>query len=151
MNYVNKQKEVHMYILSTDHEMNEVKCADHNNSGRNWRVKLLFKGDKYGLDNCLTHNKDKPLIEFHDLKYIDKFGKDGQFVSRYDLGTILFEGYAFSKSQLMNASERDSQYGITLQGDVDGWEMSADCLNEVLEQIKIMYIKNQLAPSYNDV
>ena len=140
-----------MNIISIDHEVNEVICTDQNNSGRNWRVKLLFKGDKYGLNNCLTHNKDKPMVEFYDLKYIDKFGKDGQFVSRYDLGTILFEGYVFSRSQLMNASERDSRYGITLQGNVDGWEMSADCLNEVLERIKIMYIKNQLAPSYGEL
>lgn len=138
-----------MYIFSTDHRVNEVRCADHNEQGRNWRVRLVLKGDKYGLDNCATHDSDEPMVEFYDLHYPETFGTDGQFVSRYNLGTILFEGCALSRSELMNASERNPEYGIDLQGDVDGWEMSADCLTEVLNEMKNFYIKNQLAPSYS--
>ena len=137
-----------MNIFTIDYKVNEVRCADYNKSGRNWRVKLLFKGDKYGLENCLTHDKDEPMIEFYDLTYVDKFGTDGQFVSRYKLSTILFEGWIFSRSELMNASEKNPRHGIALQGDVPEWEISADCLNEIVKQIKILYIKNQLAPLY---
>ena len=90
------------------------------------------------------------MVEFYDLHHPETFGTDGQFVSRYNLGTILFEGCALSRSELMNASERNPEYGIDLQGNVDGWEMSADCLTECLNEMKNFYIKNQLAPSYSD-
>ena len=149
-----------MYITKINNKTNEVTCTDKiinhvlpglpPEDGKSWRVKLVLKGDKYGLDNCLTHDKDEPMVEFYDLSYPETIGEDGQFVSRYSLGTILFEGCGFSRQQLMNAEERNPKYGIDLQGNVDGWEMSADCLTEVLEQIKILYIKNQLAPSYSE-
>ena len=148
-----------MYIFSKDHTVNEVRCTDKKfnhvlpglppEDGKSWRVKLVFKGDKYGLDNCITHDSDEPMVEFYDLSYPETFGTDGQFVSRYNLGTILFEGRALSRSELMKAEERNPEYGIDLQGDVDGWEMSADCLTEVLNEMKNFYIKNQLAPSYS--
>jgi len=142
-----------MYITKINNTANEVICFDPNTRvslQRNWRVKLVMKGDKYGLDNCLTHDDDEPMVEFYDLKYKETFGEEGQFVSRYNLGTILFEGCCLSRKELMKAEERNSEYGIDLQGDVDGWEMSAECLTDVLEEMKIFYIKNQLAPSYSD-
>ncbi len=57
---------------------------------RPFTVKVLFKGDKYGLNDCLTHDKDEPLVEFYDFANAGKaFGPLGQFVSRYYASTIL--------------------------------------------------------------
>ena len=137
-----------MYIFSTDHRVNEVRCADHNKSGRNWMVKLVMKGNKYGLDNCLTHDEDEPMVEFYDLHYPETFGPDGQFVSRYNLSTILCEGCPLSREDLMNSSARDPEVGINLDGGVDAWSMSGPCLTEVLEVIQFLYIKHTLAPGY---
>lgn len=149
-----------MYITKINNRTNEVRCTDKiinkvlpglpPEDGKSWRVQLVFKGDKYGLDNCLTHDKNEPMVEFYDLSYPEKFGEDGQFVSRYCLGTILFENCPIDRKNLMKAEERNPKYGIDLQGNVDGWKISADCLTEVLDQIKILYIKNQLAPSYSE-
>ena len=149
-----------VYITKINNRTNEVRCTDKiinkvfqglpSEDGRSWRVQLVFKGDKYGRDNCLTHDTNEPMVEFYDLSYPETFGEDGQFVSRYSLSTILFERNCFYRQDIINAKERNPKYGIDLQGNVDGWEMSGDCLTEVLDQIKILYIKNQLAPSYSE-
>lgn len=55
-----------------------------------WNVRLVFQGERYGLEDCLTHDADEPLIEFYDAEQrADKFGPRGQFVSRYNASTIL--------------------------------------------------------------
>ena len=58
-----------------------------NDKGRAFNVVVLNKGDKYGRDNCLTHDEEKPLVEFYDATH--DFAEHGQFVSRYYLETIL--------------------------------------------------------------
>ncbi len=32
-------------------------------------ARFVRKGDRYGLDGCLTHDEDNPLIEFYDARY----------------------------------------------------------------------------------
>ena len=139
-----------IHIVNINNKTNEVICNDILYDNAPWKVKIVFKGDSYGLDNCLTHKKDEPLVEFYDLENKEKFGDEGQFVSRYCLGTILFEGLVISKEDLINAKKRDSEVGIDLQGNVDGWEMSAPCLTEVLDEIKNLFIKNKLISSYEN-
>ena len=66
-------------------------------NGITFNVRRVNQGDKYGLDNCLTHEDVLPLIEFYDARY--PFDKDehgnvlGQFVSRYNL-SVLTHDYA---------------------------------------------------------
>lgn len=43
-----------------------------NNNGRNFIARRVDKGDKYGLNMCLTHDDDRPLIEFTDITNIEK-------------------------------------------------------------------------------
>lgn len=64
-----------------------------NDKGRKFNVKVLFKGDTYGLNKCLTHEKEDPLVEFYDATYAgaEDFDPEGQFVSRYFVDTILGE------------------------------------------------------------
>lgn len=54
-----------------------------------FNVRVVNKGDKYGRDFCLTHNEEKPLVEFYDSRY--PHTEFGQFVSRYYVETILGE------------------------------------------------------------
>ena len=54
-------------------------------------VRLVRKGDRYGLNGCLTHDEDEPLVEFYDGDYDHNpwLGVKGQFISRYNLSTLL--------------------------------------------------------------
>ena len=72
-----------------------------------FNVRIVFKGDTYGLNGCLTHEKDEPLVEFYDSRY--PHTEWGQFVSRYYVSTIL---------QMRND-------GLCLHGGVEAWSVSS--------------------------
>ena len=106
--------------------------TDH--SGIEWGVKLLLEGDKYGLDNCLTHNgrnhldEEDPLVEFYDRQHVDADAPEGQFVSRYNLSTLLeSDGYD-------DVKERWSR-GLSLHGGVEAWTVSGTLYSAVMERI----------------
>lgn len=85
---------------------------------RKWRVRIVRKGESYGLNNCLTHEYDDPLIEFWDLDASkEKFGEEGQFVSSYYLSTF----------------RRIHGTGLDLYGGVAGWEINADTVTALQE------------------
>lgn len=55
-----------------------------------WTVRIVFKGEHYGLDGVLQHEQDEPLVEFYDAEQDStKFGPLGQFVNRYNITTLL--------------------------------------------------------------
>ena len=94
-----------------------------NNEGRSFNVRLVEKGDSYGLDDCLIHEDQMGLgsmVEFYDATYVNKngFGPRGQFVSRYYLQTLR-EG-------------RSHLYGLNLHGGVSEWSLSAENVQTVL-------------------
>lgn len=61
-----------------------------NENGRQFAVKLLSRGDRYGLEKCLEWDSDKMGVEFYDVKYAgDGFDELGQFVSRYYAETLV--------------------------------------------------------------
>ena len=41
-----------------------------NSSGREFYVRVVFKGEHYGREDCLTHDKADPLIEFYDRAHV---------------------------------------------------------------------------------
>lgn len=82
-----------------------------------WAVRLVEKGDKYGLNGCLTHDKGDPLVEFYDTRY--KHTDFGQFVSRYYLSTLL-----------------KSENGLCLQGDVPSWSVGEACMNRIRDWLR---------------
>jgi hypothetical protein len=88
-----------------------------NSRGKKFLIRVVRQGDRYGLDDCLTHDKGEPMIEFYDLTYTEKFGPRGQFVSRYNAATLADHGPA----------------GLDLQGDVPGWKVDAAALAPVLK------------------
>lgn len=54
-------------------------------------VRIVRKGDRFGLDGCLKHEGDEPMIEFYDARFDHNpwLPFVGQFVSRYYLTTLI--------------------------------------------------------------
>ena len=82
-----------------------------NEDGRTFTVRIIHEGDRYGLNDCLTHDESEPTIEFFDKTYIEGFTPLGQFVTRYNVED-LDDGW----TRLL---------GLDLDGGVDGWHVSA--------------------------
>ena len=83
-----------------------------------FNVRVVTKGEKYGLNFCLTHNGDKPLVEFYDARY--PHTEFGQFVSRYYVSTILgTDGFGSAEG------------GLSLDGGVPEWTVSANDMETV--------------------
>ena len=34
-----------------------------------YNVRIVNKGDRYGREDCLTHDDDRPMAEFYDRRY----------------------------------------------------------------------------------
>ncbi len=84
-----------------------------NDQGKHLEARIIYKGDKYGLDDCLTYKEDRsPLVEFY-VNGVDIHGKDyKQFVSRYYLSTL--EGTCDVLPKLNNTPA--TQTGLCLCG-----------------------------------
>lgn len=93
-----------------------------NDRGIPFVVRVVRKADRYGLDNCLIHNEDEPLVEVYDARYA--FTQYGQFVSRYYMNTIL---------------EGNRNYGIDLYGGEPAWKIDAKNWNKV--RVWLMMLK----------
>lgn len=81
-----------------------------------WAVRIVEKGDKYGLNDCLD-NDGKPLVEFYDTRY--EHTDLGQFVSRYLLGTLA-----------------DGEGGLNLYGGVTDWYINDPCGNRIRDWLR---------------
>lgn len=66
-------------------------------SGHSYLARIVFKGVRYGLGGCLTHDKDDPLVEFY-LQTSEVGGRSLKwggldeplwFISRYYVSTLL--------------------------------------------------------------
>ena len=83
-----------------------------------WVVRIVEKGEKYGLKNKLTHDGDLPLVEFYDPRY--EHTHLGQFVSRYNIATLL---------------ERETQ-GLLLDTGSPDWTVGEACMNRVRDWLR---------------
>jgi len=89
-----------------------------------FNVRVVNKGDKYGRDFVLTHDSDKPLVEFYDSRY--PHTEFGQFVSRYYVSTILgTDGYGRAEGGL-----------ILDGGNADVWTVKEGDMNVVRAYLK---------------
>lgn len=97
-----------------------------NHVGRAFNVRAVFRGDRYGLGNALTHD-GPPMVEFYDAFYADAkgFGPIGQFVSRYYLATLKLRPVSL----------------LSLQGDVPAWTVTA---GNVLDAIAMTEAEEKL-------
>lgn len=78
----------------------------------------IDRGMRYGLDNCILHDKDETLIEFYDSRF--PHCEYGQFVSRYYLTTLQKHG---------------PECGLDLHGGVGDWKIDAESLQLVLSKL----------------
>lgn len=81
-----------------------------NADGRQFAIKLLEKGDPYGLRSCLVWTDFEHGVEFYDVMYAGSgFDEVGQFVARYFVSTVL-----------------EHEGGLSLCGDIPEWHID-DC------------------------
>lgn len=52
------------------------------------KIKLVFRGDTFGREHCVTHKDSEPLVEFYDARFTDGFEPEGQFITRYSLSML---------------------------------------------------------------
>lgn len=88
-----------------------------NERGIAFNVRIIQRGDKFGLNNKLTYDEDEPQIEFYDTRY--PHTEYGQFVSRYYVKTLLGEDIWGQVAE---------GHGLCLHGGVEDWAISADNL-----------------------
>ena len=84
----------------------------------NFTCRVVFRGDSYGLNGCLTNNDSRPLVEFFDFRF--KHTARGQFVSRYWAETLL---------------KRNGELGLNLEGGVPEWYLTAEQFQTAREYI----------------
>jgi len=96
----------------------------------NFNVRVVMQGDKYGLNDCLTHNDPRPLVEFYDSRWRDapQWKQRGQFVSSYYFETLN-----------QRESLHDCDAGLCLWGGVPEWRLTGA---EFAEAMK--YARNYL-------
>ena len=90
-------------------------------NGRPWAACIVRKGDRYGLNDCLT-NEGHTLVEFYDRQYAGgkskwghEFPAEGQFVARYYASTL------------------DGHRGaLCLDGRIPAWTVDGDSMSRVL-------------------
>ena len=122
-------------------------------SGIRWCVRMVFIGDQYGLNHCLTYGDrecdqdkyDDPLIEFYDMDSgaaaIMRNSGDkteaylaeeyGQFVSRYYYSTLRKQDPLGEGDALTDWSKR----GLNLDGGVDRWSVSSEFMVDAMAAI----------------
>lgn len=88
-------------------------------------VRIVEEKDTYGNNNCLTHDKKEPLIEFYDARY--KHTPYGQFISRYYKETIL-----------------EVNSGLILDGGVPEWKIEKAQMDEVKSWLNKPFKKPKL-------
>lgn len=93
-----------------------------NANGIAFNVRLVRKGQGYGRNLQLIHDKDDSLVEFYDARYVfagEAGAEFGQFVSRYYLGT------------LQGSRMQRRAHGLCLDGGVDDWNVDAGAMQAV--------------------
>lgn len=110
-----------------------------------WRVHLIYPGERYGLDGCLTyelnaysgvpaaaHRASPPLVEFYDTSQDAARFPGGQFVSRYYM-TDLLEDDSIAVS-LDTMLKNGNQF--SLDGGIPAWTVEGDDLAKVNDFLK---------------
>lgn len=95
----------------------EVAKVTNGSTGIAFAVVVVPPGAAYGLDDCLTNDTGKPMVEFYDTRY--PHTEHGQFVSRYYASTLLpWEGT-----------------GLNLDGGIPDWQLDAPAMKEAMDGV----------------
>ncbi|ATX81987.1 hypothetical protein Ga0123462_1123 [Mariprofundus ferrinatatus] len=92
-----------------------------NKSKVKFNVKILNKGDQYGLNKCLRHDEEEPVVEFYDARHKNS-DPEGQFISRYYVKTLLG-----MDDELLSEDITLGQRGLCLDGNhSDTWYLTPE-------------------------
>lgn len=96
-------------------------------TGRPFNVRLVWQGEQYGRNGCLTHDEPERLVEFYDAtsagKCPDNFtGHLGQFVSRYYVSTLLETNWR-------------EIHCLDLDGGIPEWKVTGQSVADALDTI----------------
>lgn len=101
-----------------------------------WRVHLVPTGGHYGLNNNLVNTDERTLLEFYDMSVDIQRFPFGQFVSRYDVNTLVSDTFGPSPSLLM-------QHGLCLDGSNAGaWSVSGEEMTEIYKWLDKQPLKD---------
>ena len=89
-------------------------------NGVTFLVRIVREGERYGRNDCLTHDEPMPLVEFYDTRY--PHTERGQFVSRYYADTI---------------AAIPSGRGLDLDGGVPDWTIDGESMRFVTAWVRI--------------
>lgn len=133
-----------MEMKNFDYEKEEGTLPHDFTTGK-WRVHLIYPGERYGLDGCLTyelnaysgspaaaHRASYPLVEFYDTSQDAARFPGGQFVSRYYM-TDLLEDDSIAVS-LDTMLKNGNQF--SLDGGIPAWTVEGDDLAKVNDFLK---------------
>lgn len=88
---------------------------ENKSTEKSWLVKNVKQGDRYGLNNCLTHDKPTSMVEFYDTS------NGEQFVQRYYVDTFLGIG---------------DGVGLMLDGGWSAWNLDGESVDSVKDWLK---------------
>lgn len=133
-----------MKLRDFDYE-EEMRALPHDFTTGKWRVHLIYPGERYGLDGCLTYELNAysgapaaayrasyPLVEFYDTSQDAARFPGGQFVSRYYM-TDLLEDNSIAVS-LDTMLKNGNQF--SLDGGIPAWTVEGDDLAKVNDFLK---------------
>jgi hypothetical protein len=92
-----------------------------NDAGRRFRVRAIHRGERYGLNACLTHDRDELLVELADVANGEFPPREEAFVARY-LATAF----------LSRADDAD----LWLFGKNVAWRLAPDQVRQVREWLR---------------
>ncbi len=92
-------------------------------SGREFLVRVIEKGDRYGAGDKLVYDQKEPQLAFYDTKHAGdpRFGPHGQFVQQY---------YAFTMAYHRPGT------GLDLLGPEPAWKLDAPAMEKVIDLAK---------------
>lgn len=86
-----------------------------------WKIRVVKKNERYGLNYRIVNNSMDPIIEFYDMTQDEEAFPIGQFVSSYFWSTL---------------SKQDFSKGLSLYGDVKSWTLTSESMNEIIKWLK---------------
>lgn len=87
-------------------------------AAQTWAVRVVFNGDQFGHNFCLTHKEAEPMVEFYDTRH--EHTDYGQFVSRYYASTLLEHEPAM----------------LRLDTGVPSWHIGEDCMARITDWLR---------------
>src|SRR4051794_38669901 len=93
-----------------------------NDAGQHFQARCIKKGSRYGLNNCLVHDEDDPVVEFTNVTPgRTDLASDSVFVVRYAASTLL---------------ALDAGADLWMFGTNPDWRLGFEQVRQVLDWIK---------------